>query len=468
MTIQVYPQPASDPTSNANGASWVANVYSNINPAIDVATVNRTLIPLTVPATVAPGVYEYYQTSTTAGGWTVMYPDNSTSNITFNTNALTGVIKVNTSGTLYGQSPTVWDYTISPMGASGYLGEPHYANGYIVVPSSQGNGSVNSPRVAVTTNGSSYTEYNPAIQDASSNYATAVTYLNNANRWICSYNGGFNSSTNLVNWSTGQSGTSTIISMASNGTNRVSGVTVNNPAVLWTSTNGINWTTRTTGISAQALKLKYANGIWHLLNGNSGFNPQLITSTDGLNWNSVVTGTFPVSDYTTDFAFGNGRYVIVSQFGNLNWSTDGFNWSTTANLTRHTDSTSRRFFTAVFNDGRFVVAGNSSSGTSNRVYTSTDAANWTDITTAATSGTATTGTSIFYSVAVPTSDSAFPQSTWVLWGANDNSTGVWSTRVIPFSQQTQSRKVKGKLTTAMTQTLTKKSGFNLNYTTTVA
>jgi hypothetical protein len=471
MTVQVYPQPASDPTSNVNGASWVANVYSNIDPAIDVGVVNRTFIPLTTSATVIPGVYEFYQTVTgaTAGGWTVMYPDNSTTNIVFASNSATGVVKVNTSGTLYSHVPTSWQFQSSPLTSAGFLGQPHYANGYIAIPGTIGNGSANTPRIRVTTNGDSYTEYNPAIVEGGTSYPTAITYLNNANRWVvCGNSTYITSSTDLINWSTGQNISNTFVSMASNGTNRVSAITNQSPAVLWTSTNGLNWTTRTTGISAQALKINCVNGIWHVLNGNSGFNPQLITSTDGINWNSVTTGTFPVSDYTTDVAFGNGRYVIVSQFGNLNWSTDGFNWSTTANLTRQTDSNTRRFFTAVFNDGRFVVAGNSANATSGRVWTSTDAANWTDITTAATSGTATTGTSIFYSVAVPTTDLGFPNSTWVLFGANDSSTGVWTTKNIVSSQQTQSRKIKGRLTTAMTQTLTRKSGFNLNYTTTVA
>lgn len=90
-------------------------------------------------------------------------------------------------------------------------------------------------------------------------------------------------------------------------------------------------------------------------------NGWLYTSTDGVNWSSKQTNA---GDTTAGLAFGNGRYVTISG-GVIKYSDDGLNWFAIQ------DSTSFSGYSLqAFANGKFIAVGSSS------VAISEDGENW--------------------------------------------------------------------------------------------
>lgn len=462
MTIQVYPEPSTG-GDETYSISYAARVFSNISENDDVTTVGTTLIPLTTAATVSTGVYKVEQTNT-LGGFAIRNAPNDYTTISPTSS---GITKISTTGALYAFANTNWAVNGgTPLTSTGRLGSPAYNGGYVLIPSSPVAAGQPVAKVSITTNGVSWTDVNPAtLQDGTGPFAYSTNYING--RWIVSNSQNYNTySTDLINWTTGSQVTgSALISIASNSTNRLNGVNNLTPPSIWTTTDGINWTSRNSALTEAARRVRYANNIWYCL----GENNQYSTSTNGTAW-TLQTGVYPATDDITDVAYGNGYYVMVTEHGNVNWSTNGFNWSTSGNLSRNSDVTGRNFYVSIFNKGRFIIAGRdqSTAGNSNKVFTSTDAQNWTDITSATSSGPNTTSNTITQAIAIPTTDAAYENYPWMLWlqvAINTGSSHTWNSA--GASRLISSKTIKGGTREVMNAaTIVKVADLYLNYTTT--
>ncbi len=91
----------------------------------------------------------------------------------------------------------------------------------------------------------------------------------------------------------------------------------------------------------------------------------LLRSTNGFDWTALRLGT---SSPVSPVVFGNGRYVVLVQFGGIYSSEDGLTW--TARESGLTDG--RSVSRLVFGNGRFVA-----SGALGALRTSTDGITWT-------------------------------------------------------------------------------------------
>ena len=145
---------------------------------------------------------------------------------------------------------------------------------------------------------------------------------------------------------------------------------------VMTSTNGINWTTGTTGISNRSWSaITYGNGkfvatSWgEVLDNRAG----IMTSPDGITWTSISA---PAQTSWSSIAYGNGVFVAVSYYDNLAMtSPDGITWDT------HTAAADYEWQGITFGNGTFVAV--SKTGSGNRVMTSSDGITWTLRTSAA-------------------------------------------------------------------------------------
>jgi len=136
-----------------------------------------------------------------------------------------------------------------------------------------------------------------------------------------------------------------------------------------TSTDGITWTERT-----------FNSGSWRdIVYGNSEF---VVISEEGASQvSSSGTGSWTISGNLqagyTSVAYGNGRYVAVTQSTGLNeasWSTDGLTWTPDTGIT-----TTARWDNVAFGSGLFVALPFSTEGTgdpSNQTMYSSDGVTW--------------------------------------------------------------------------------------------
>jgi len=135
---------------------------------------------------------------------------------------------------------------------------------------------------------------------------------------------------------------------------------------VYTSTDGINWTLRSTPIAWNGWPaVTYGNGKFVSV-ANSGTN-QAMVSTDGINW--TLSGATPSGSWSS-ITFGNGKFVAVASSGTnrIMTSTDGITW------TAQSAPEANSWRSVVYGNGKFVAVANS--GT-NRVMTSPDGVTWT-------------------------------------------------------------------------------------------
>ncbi|GKU79846.1 pyocin knob domain-containing protein [Paenibacillus sp. L3-i20] len=143
-----------------------------------------------------------------------------------------------------------------------------------------------------------------------------------------------------------------------------------------TSTDGINWTLRTSHFGWWTPF--YANGLFVAVTSNATAGYRAMTSPDGINWTLRAT---PADIGWGSIAYGNGIYVAVSDSGVGNrvmTSPNGINWTLRA------APINNDWNSVVFGNGIFVAV--ASSGTGNRVMTSSDGISWTSRTSAADNG----------------------------------------------------------------------------------
>ena len=126
---------------------------------------------------------------------------------------------------------------------------------------------------------------------------------------------------------------------------------------IMTSPDGITWTSRTTSINPNFIGVAYGNGIWVAVCSSSS-GGTTFTSYDGINWDEQAT-----SFNSTTILFADGKFTTGSRY-----SVDGFTWIT--------NSIPFNPKNIAFGNGYFVAV--TDSGT-NRIAYSTNAINWTAI-----------------------------------------------------------------------------------------
>ena len=120
-------------------------------------------------------------------------------------------------------------------------------------------------------------------------------------------------------------------------------------AYVFTSTDGINWTSRTPAANIWWRDVSYGNGLFVAV-ARSGTNNRVMTSPDGITWTSRTT---PVEAFFSSVAYGAGIWVAVSEgsFGGTTiTSYDGFEWSE--------QGTSFGASSIIYADGKFTVGNN--------------------------------------------------------------------------------------------------------------
>lgn len=150
-----------------------------------------------------------------------------------------------------------------------------------------------------------------------------------------------------------------------------------------TSTDGVNWTTRT--LPNNLSFVSYGNGIWSGLLFNSALGA---TSTNGTSWTSYAMTN---SRQWTMMAFGNNTFVTLARSTNIAaYSTNGYNWTEVSLPT----TGSPGWVWLTYGGGYFVGVAN---GSATAVY-STDGINWSTTTLPSASGwnCVTYGNGYFY------------------------------------------------------------------------
>lgn len=143
------------------------------------------------------------------------------------------------------------------------------------------------------------------------------------------------------------------------------GYTSNESSKRWVSTSvdGITWTTPKSA-NIQFSRIIFANGKFVGVDSSNS----IATSTNGLNW-TIKTTTVPSGTgafHPTDVAYGNGKFVVISRgSGYFATSLDGLTWNIQKN-----NNMSGMYAITYAND-MFVVCGNKA------VYTSEDGETWT-------------------------------------------------------------------------------------------
>jgi hypothetical protein len=161
------------------------------------------------------------------------------------------------------------------------------------------------------------------------------------------YSNGFFNGTNNVIHDAIHDGTSYLVATSTSG--------------IRASTDGITWTTRTSGFgSTQCRSIVLGNGIY-VAAGNGG---KIETSTDSITWTIATSNT---TDSFTKVIYESGLYVAAGGSGVIRTSTDTVTWTT-----RTSGFGSSTILNLAYGNGVYVAVG--AGGT---ITTSTDAITWT-------------------------------------------------------------------------------------------
>lgn len=142
--------------------------------------------------------------------------------------------------------------------------------------------------------------------------------------------------------------------------------------ILYTSTDAITWTSRTSGFGANNIyDVAYGNGLWVAV----GQNGTITTSTDGVTWTARTSNMSTNSIYAVTYA--NSLWVAVgagggtTNTGGITYSSDGLTW------TRKSQSLTigTTYNCVVWNGTNWVVGATFS--TNNYLYASTPSGTWT-------------------------------------------------------------------------------------------
>jgi hypothetical protein len=159
-------------------------------------------------------------------------------------------------------------------------------------------------------------------------------------------------------------------SIAYNGTNLY--VAAGQTGNLYTSPDGITWTSRTSGFGSNNIfKVSYGNGLWVAVGGNG----TITTSTDGTTWTArtanMSTNTIRSVEYANSIWVAVGNGGGTTDTGGITYSTDGTTW------TRKSQSITvgTTYYGVVWNGTNWIVA--ASNSTNNHLYASAPSGTWT-------------------------------------------------------------------------------------------
>ena len=98
-----------------------------------------------------------------------------------------------------------------------------------------------------------------------------------------------------------------------------------------TSSDGADWTSRTSGTEAWLMAITYGNGkfvaVGTVNNHSEAIN--ILTSPDGINWSVLTSANFPESGgvfMLREVTYGDGLFVAVGNSGEILTSSDGTTW----------------------------------------------------------------------------------------------------------------------------------------------
>ncbi len=168
-------------------------------------------------------------------------------------------------------------------------------------------------------------------------------------------------------------GNGNLISIAYNGSNLY--VAVGSSGVLYSSPDGITWTSRTSGFgSTQIQKVIYGNSVWVAI-GNGGL---ISSSSDGITW-TLRTSNFSTNNFR-DIHFANSLFVAVgagggaTNTGGLVYSSDGTTWTRKSQTLSNCGDT----YNSVTYNGTNWLISTVGGATANAIYASTPSGTWTE------------------------------------------------------------------------------------------
>ena len=183
------------------------------------------------------------------------------------------------------------------------------------------------------------------------------------NLWVAAGNGGaLYTSTDAITWTSRTSGITAFIYALTYGNSLY--VYGAGGGVIRTSTNGITWTARTSGSATTTYisSLTFGDNLY-VYGNNIG---AIRSSTNGITWTARTSGS---STIISGLAYGNGVFVYGDYSGQIRTSTDAITWTArTSGL-----ATSEPIYSLTYGDGIFVAG----AGQTSRVLTSTDGVTWT-------------------------------------------------------------------------------------------
>lgn len=150
-------------------------------------------------------------------------------------------------------------------------------------------------------------------------------------------------------------------------------VALNTRNYISTSTDGITWSTAVKNSELNSAggnngyKLCY-DGNRFLAISSYGQSCYMSTSTDGINWATpTALSNLNHGDHVTDVVYGNGKYIILDEIGNISISTDGTTWS------NYTETNPLdRCYKVIYVNNKFITL-----KYNGYVVTSTDGITWT-------------------------------------------------------------------------------------------
>ena len=144
--------------------------------------------------------------------------------------------------------------------------------------------------------------------------------------------------------------------------------------LIYTSLDGVNWTTRHSSTSAQRItSVAFGNGV---LVAVSSDGTRILRSTNGTTWNVITPAVTTVNPRAV--AYGNGKFIISGRSDYCQVSTDlGLTWS---RLDLSATFTADATGTAIhFADNKFVMIFNKNSSNTKTIATSVDGVSWDSI-----------------------------------------------------------------------------------------
>jgi hypothetical protein len=179
--------------------------------------------------------------------------------------------------------------------------------------------------------------------------------------------------------------TASFVSIEYNGSNLY--VAAGSGGQLFTSPDGITWTSRTSGFGSNSInKVAYGNGLWVAV----GTQGTITTSSDGITWTARTANMS--TNQLRDVKYANSVWVVVgagggtTDTGGITYSSDGITW------TRKSQSITvgTSYLTVVYNGTNWIVG--TTNSTNNYLYASTPSGTW----TAAQTGTSNNVSQLFW------------------------------------------------------------------------